>query len=484
MAVATILALLGAALIGLAAAELAPLALALGLGEAAQARAFGLGAGVALFFGVVALLVGRGAWRRLSRRDALVFAALAWAILSLFAALPLALVGIGPQAPGAVLEAVSGLTTTGLTVIGDPSKAARSVVLWRAILQWVGGGATLVFAATLIPQVGAVARGGHVSATSAERLVEPFRPRILQATQAVLVPYAALTALCFMALAAAGLTSFTAACYALTSVSTGGFSPDRAGPLGLGNGPAEMIVVLFMLAGAVNFAVHWTALWGRPKAYVLDPENRFLAVVVVLTTALLLAFYVGEAEGPLGTEARRALFMVVAGATTTGYTGGPEVAAPVFVVLLLAGLALIGGASGSTAGGIKLVRALLLLRQSVRELDRLAYPHGVVLIKLGRVSITDSAMEGVWGFFVMFVFCLITLAVALAAVGLDAQHALLLALSALANTGPLITAAAGLGQSVASLPDAAHWLLAAGMLVGRLEVFAVLMLLTPEFWQR
>ena len=484
MAVATILALLGSLLIGLAAAQLAPLALALGLGETAELRAFGLGAGVALFFGVVGLLVGRGAWRRPSRRDALLLAALGWATLSLFAALPLALVGVGPNAPGALLEAVSGLTTTGLTVIADPSQAARSVVLWRAILQWIGGGATLVFAATLLPQVGIAARARHASATSAERLVEPFRPRILPAAQAVLVPYVALTVLCFMALAATGLTSFAAACYALSTVSTGGFSPDRGGPLGLGNGPAEMVVVLFMLAGAVNFAVHWAAVCGRPWAYVLDPENRFMAAVVVGATALLLAFYIGEGEGTLGAEARRALLMVAAAATTTGFAAGPEGAAPVFVVLLLAGLALIGGASSSTAGGIKLVRALLLLRQSVRELERLAYPHGVVLIKLGRSSITDSAMEGVWGFFVMFVFCLITVAVGLAAVGLDLEHALLLGLSAVANTGPLLTGAAGLGQSVAGLPDAAHWLLAAGMLVGRLEVFAVLMLLTPEFWQR
>ncbi|HEX9646317.1 MAG TPA: potassium transporter TrkG [Alphaproteobacteria bacterium] len=485
MAAATILALLGALLVGLAAAELAPLAVALALGEAADVRAFGLGAGTALFFGVVLLLVGRGTWRRVTRRDALVLAALGWAGLSLFAALPFALAGVAPNAPGAVLEAVSGLTTTGLSVIADPAGAGRSVVLWRALLQWIGGAATLVFAATLIPQVGFATRARRAGASSPERLAEPFRPRFFQAAQAVLVPYAVLTVLCFMALAATGLTSFHAACYALSTVSTGGFSPDRGGPLALGNGMAEMVLILFMAAGAINFTVHWAALCGRPRAYGADPETGFMLLVVATAAVLLAVLGVAEGAGAIGAELRRALFQAVSAATTTGYGAGADSGPdPVFVVLVLAGLVLVGGASTSTAGGIKLGRALLLLRQSVRELERLAHPHGVVVIKLGRTSITDSAMEAVWAYFVLFLACLITLALGLAAVGLDAERSMLLALSAIANTGPLLTGAAGLGGSLASLPETAHWLLALGMLVGRLELFAVLMLLTPEFWQR
>jgi trk system potassium uptake protein TrkH len=182
---------------------------------------------------------------------------------------------------------------------------------------------------------------------------------------------------------------------------------------------------------------------------------------------------------------RETVFFVVSAATTTGFPSQTStVTVSVFAFLLLAGLALIGGASASTAGGIKLVRALLLLRQSARELRRLNYPHGIVPVKVGRVAVDDKVMQTVWSFFVLFLFCLILLTITLSATGLNFETALALALSALTNSGPLLSQVTEVKADLADLGTVAKWLLLTGMLVGRLEVFAVLVLLTPVFWQR
>ena len=483
MASTTVLGILGTLLVGFAAAQALPLAVALALDERGSALAFALSAGASLFFGVVLVIASAGVRRPLTRRDAMVLTVAAWFVLSAFGALPFAFGGAASGYSRALFEAVSGLTTTGLSVIDNLAALDRSIVLWRALLQWLGGYATVVFAAALVPQVALTAPGGWPEPTS-RRVGEAFRPRIIQVAVGVGIAYLGLTLLCLFALLAVGLGPLSAACYAMSAISTGGFAPDGTGPRGLGNLAAEVILVVAMVAGATNFLVHWAAVNGRPGTYLRDPECGFLIVLLAAATALLAVAY--TAGGGLGQEQGwwRAVFDAVSAATTTGFGGGAPAPLPVFALLLVVGLAVIGGSSVSTAGGIKLRRALLLLRQSARELERLAHPHGVVPVKLGRVSVTDSVMEGVWAFFVVFVFCLIVLSLALSATGLGFAPALVLAASAMANTGPLLAESAGIGSTLAALPETAHWLLSAGMLVGRLEVFAVLVLLMPLFWQR
>jgi trk system potassium uptake protein TrkH len=483
MAPNTLLGILGTLLVGFAATQALPLAVALALGERGSTLAFALSAGAALFFGVVLVIAGAGARRPVTRRDAMVLTVAAWFVLAAFGALPFAFGGAVSGYSRALFEAMSGLTTTGLSAIDNLAAIDRSILLWRALLQWLGGYATVLFAAALVPQVALVAPGGGAEPTS-RRAGEAFRPRIIQVAGQVGLAYLGLTLLCLFALLAVGLGPLSAASYAMSAISTGGFAPDAAGPRGLGNPAAEAILVVAMVAGAINFLVHWAAVSGRPATYLRDPECGFLLVLLAAATALLAVAH--TAAGGLSTEKGwwRAVFDAVSAATTTGFGGGAPAPLPVFALLILVGLAVIGGSSVSTAGGIKQTRALLLLRQSARELERLAHPHGVVLVKLGRVSVTDTVMQGVWAFFVLFVFCLIVLSIALSASGLGFAPALVLAASAMANTGPLLAESAGIGGTLGALPETAHWLLTAGMLVGRLEVFAVLVLLTPLFWQR
>jgi trk system potassium uptake protein len=483
MVSAPILKFLGLLLIAFAGLECLPLALALGEGESLAVAGFSLGAGAALFFGVAFFIVGRDAGRGIDRRQALALTVLAWISLAMFGAIPIFHSGAAETYAMAMLEAMSGLTTTGLTVFADPGTLERSIVLWRAILQWLGGLATLLFAVALAPSLSMST--DVVANVGRRRGQAPFRPQFAQALKIVAITYIALTTFCLVALVLSGLPPFLALCYALATLSTGGFTPNSGGPAGLGNAMAEVVLIVFMLAGAMNFLVHWAAMNGRRHVYRRDPELAFWLLLLGIAAALLwLAQISGGSAGTLA-GLREAIFAVVSAASTTGFPGqAAPVAMPVFVLLLLAGLALIGGASASTAGGIKLMRALLLLRQSARELQRLNHPHGVVLVKVGHAAVDDKVMQMVWSFFVLFVLSLIFMTIGLSATGLDFAEALMLALSALTNTGPLLTQVAQVKAGLGDLGNVAHWLLSAGMLVGRLEVFAVLVLLTPVFWQR
>jgi len=482
MAVASLFRVFGFLLIGLAVAQLLPLAVAFGFNEPTGTAAFGLGAGVSMFFGVVLVIAGTGGSRKIGRRDAVVLAVGAWILLSLFAAVPFLVGEATGGIPGAIVEATSGLTTTGLTLFADAGAIARSTVVWRAVLQWLGGFATVLFAASLVPHIGLVSSSGW-SAADAPAYAESFRPRLRQIAPAVAATYAGLTFLGLIGLLASGLPLLDAACYAMSVISTGGFVPNTGGPLAYGNDGVLLVLALGMLVGAVSFTLHWAAT-SRPSAYLRDPETGFLLLLVAAGTAIVFVVLAATPGLASGGWPLYALFQVVSAASTTGFSDPGQGHVPVFVIILLAGFTLVGGASASTAGGLKLMRALLLIRQSARELERLVHPRGVMLIKLGRASVTDATMQSIWAFFVLFLFCLVLLAASLSAVGLPFDHALVLALSAMANCGPMLLQAAGFGGDMASLSDAAKLLVAAGMLVGRLEVFTLLILLTPMFWKR
>ncbi len=483
MAVATLFRLIGILLVILAVAQMVPLAVAFGLEEEAGIAAFAFGAGGSMFFGVVLVMVGTGGGGKFGRREAVVLAVSAWFLLSLFAAVPLAASGAADGLTGSIFEAISGLTTTGLSVFANVDEVLRSVIIWRALLQWLGGFATILFAVSLVPQIGAVLQSGW-SASDAQGNSASLRPRLRQIGPAVGVTYVGLTFLCLIGLLITGVPVLDAACYAMSVISTGGFVPNSGGPFAYDSVGVLLVLVAGMLVGAVAFTLHWVAVTGRPSVYLRDPETGFLLLLVAAGTAIVFIDLAVFPERRSGEGAIDALWQVVSAATTTGFAAPGHSDMPVFIILVLSGFVLVGGASVSTAGGLKLMRTLLLVRQSSRELERLVHPHGVMLIKLGRASVTDRAMQNIWAFFVLFVFCLILFGAALSAVGLSFDYALLLALSAMANTGPVLLQAAAMPTDAAALNEIARWIVAIAMLVGRLEIFALLILLSPMFWKR
>ena len=466
-----------------AAAMTLPALIGLGFGESGLALGFVAAAGITGFAGVTLIVVARGARGRDLRREGVVLAVLTWVALPVFGALPLVLGGVTAGATDSYFEAMSGLTTTGATVFGDPESLGRSVLFWRGLMQWFGGLATIVVAIVVLSPSGpGRAQFQRLASPLAER--DRLSGQVAHAAIAVWWIYGALTLACGLALWVAGVPAFDAVCLALSTVSTGGFATTAGSVAAFDNPVAEIVLVFFMLAGAVSFAAHLSMAQGRWRAYVEAPEARALAILCIVTALIFVLVLVLDLGMSLGEGLRVGVFSVVSLATTTGFTNAEAAAWPAALPVIAIALVLIGGSSGSTAGGLKLMRLEILFKEGTKELRRLAHPHGVVRIRYGGHALDDDARRAVWSFFIVYVFCFVALALGLAAVGLDFRGALTATAAALANTGPgLELMADSGGGGYAELPSAAKWLLGLGMLIGRLELFGVLVLLRPGFWR-
>ena len=483
MAFASVIALLGRLVTLFALAMLAPAVCALGYGEARAAGIFAGTAAVTVFFGIAMVFATQGAEPRLRRGGDFLLVVLIWPVLAAFAAAPLFLLDVTASFTDAYFEALSGLTTTGATVLSGLDGELRSVLFWRAWLQWLGGLATIVLAVSVLPMLGvggmqvfqsAMPHGGHAT----------VEERARRSALALSWVYALLTALCAGLLWAAGMPGFDAVAHALSTLSTGGFTT-RDGTLdSFGNPLTEGVLGVFMLAGALNITLVWAFFNGRFTAIRDDQECHMLLLIIVVA-ALLVAVTLNQQGGMDAAEAfRQGLFATVSMITTTGFVNQVVTPWPVMLPILFLALIFIGGSSGSTAGGIKLMRLSLVIRQGRRELERLSHAHAVVRIHYGEQAVPEPVIQGLWSFFILYIAAFAGLSVALSAFGLGVEDAIAMALATLTNAGAGLAMVAGPDTSYAMLPDAAKWILCAGMLLGRLELVVVIAVLTPMFWRR
>lgn len=438
-------------------------------------------AGTALFLGVVLVIATQGRSLELTRRDGVIVAAAAWLTASVFAALPFFVTGTIPDFAGAYFEAMSGLTTTGLTVLADPEILPDSLLLWRAMLQGIGGAATIVFAFVVLPFLGI---GGlqRFETGSAVRVSENLRPRLRHDIPIILAIYLVLVLVCTVLLWETGLPFIDAVCLALGTVSTGGFSTHAGAAIPNRTFATELVLIAFMLIGAINFVIHSRALRGKLLSYWFDPEVRMLvALTIGGTLAIGLTFWSIDNSDALG-ALRNSIFLAVSAVTTTGYRVDDSVAIPMAGVFAILAMTMVGGSTGSTAGGLKALRANLLLRQGAREMVLLTRPHGIVPIKYGGATVSAAVVQGAWGFFAAFLMLTIVITFGLAMTGLEFADALSLAVSGVTNAGPV--ALSGAGESHVLLAGTgAKWLIVTAMLLGRLEVMALLVLLSSRFWR-
>ncbi len=483
MSFAPVITLLGWLIALFAGATLAPVLVALGYGETRAAFVFGGTAAVTLFFGIGMIFATQGADRTLRRGGDFLLVVVSWPVLSIFGAAPFYLLDAVATPSDAFFEALSGLTTTGATVMAAIEEQGRAVLFWRAWLQWLGGLATIVLAVSVLPMLGiggmevfrgAMPHGDHAT----------LEARVRRSALALSWIYALLTLACAAALWSAGMPGFDAVAHALSTLSTGGFST-REGAIGaFGNPMIEIVLIIFMLIGALNFTLYWALFNGRLGALRRDPELGLM--LFVATCATLIAVVVLNTQGGLdGAEAlRQGLFATVSMITTTGFVSGVVEPWPVVLPILFLMLIYVGGSSGSTAGGIKLMRLTLVVRQGARELDRLSHPHGVVRIQYGGAPVPESVIQALWSFFILYIGSFAVLSVTLAMSGLEVTGAVAMALATLTNAGAGLTLVAGADASYAVLPDAAKWVLSFGMLMGRLDLIMVVAVLTPAFWRR
>lgn len=477
------LCVLGWILAGLALSMLVPAFTALLAGDPGNAKIFLNAAAVSGFFAGAMITGLRGKEAELNLRGALLLIFLVWTALPVFAAAPIYYSGVSFSASKALFEAVSGLTTTGATVLTHLERKPEAILVWRALLQWQGGFFTIIAASSIFNalEIG----GGQLQyAAMPHGAGETLFGRIRQGVRPLLVIYSLLTLSCFLGLWAAGLPRFDAFCHALSAVSTGGFST-RDGSIGAFHSPlAEMVLALFMLLGAMNMVLHWAAVNGRWRGYSLDPEMRYLGIACLVAAAsLFIALFTSdysEGRGPV----RWALFNSISFLTTSGFWTGNTAGAPAIIGILLCIAVLVGGATGSTSGGFKLMRIGLILKQGWLELARLTGPNAILRLRYGGARVSQSQIAGVWVVFTAFIFVLGVGVAAISLTGPNFEQSFAIAAASIANAGPV--AGVFFTEPVtpyARLPEAARALAMIGMIMGRMEVLTVLTLLSPAFWR-
>lgn len=483
MSFTTIFNIFGWATVLFAGAMAVPALVGLGYGEGGLSGIYATFALITLFAGGALIMATRGQGRRLGRREGILLAVIGWSLLPVFGAMPLLFGAATGSFTDAYFESVSGLTTTGATVIPDPSSTAFTHLFWRAEMQWLGGLATIMLAMTLFTHAAVRVSSLYRSAvpTGGRR---SLGPRLAHSVRSIWWIYVCLTALCAVSLSAAGMTGFDAVAHAFSTISSGGFSTRTGSIASFDNPWIEAVLIVFMLVAAVNFTLHWALFHGRPKDYLGDPEVRYLFGLTLIGSVILAIVLLGVAEESTVTSLRHALFHATSMITTTGYYNvGPGVSWPLIAVFLLLALQAIGGSTASTAGGIKLMRLSLMFKHSARELARLVHPHGVIRVHYGLQPVSDAAMRGVWIFFVTFLTALTVIAVGLGLLGLEFRTALSAAIAVMTNTGPPFPLFSGLETGFSGLQTAVKWVLSAGMLLGRLEFLALLAITSPLFWR-
>lgn len=483
MSFASIASILGWALAVLGLAMTVPVMVGFAYGEP-EAAAFAVATVLTVFAAGLLIIATRGARVAGTKRENVAATVIVWVVVPVFAALPLYTAGATSGALNAWFESVSGLTTTGATAIASVEMAGHATLLWRAMLQWLGGVATVI---TVVVHLAHLGVGGMQLYPGAMLHGEedPLLGRLAETGLAVSAVFAILALACFLGLLATGIPAFDAVAHALSTVSTGGFST-RDGSVGAFENPAaEAVLIVFMILGAANASLHWLVVRRRNlREYWRDPEFlRFVGVAALAAAAISLAL-AALSGVEAGAAVRHGAFAAVAAITTTGYATGGGVAWPLLAPLLLLVLMLAGGCTGSTAGGLKTMRVFLLLRLARREITRLSHPHGVEEIRYGRMKVDPEAVRAVWAFFVVFLFGFGALSVLLALAGLDFRGAVFAAAGAISNTVPANAYYADGAGGFADQSAAARVLMCVGMLLGRLEFFTVLILLNPLYWRR
>lgn len=417
----------------------------------------------------------------LRRKDAFLLTALAWTVLPAFGALPLIFGDVGLGFTDAYFEAVSGLTTTGSTVLTDLQDLPVAVNVWRAALQWMGGVGIIVMGIALLPLLRSGAMQLYRSESS-DTSDKPF-PRAKAVAGAVSWIYLTLTVVCGLLFWLAGMPLLDAALHAMTTLSTGGFSTHDESFAAFGGTALPWIASIFMLIGATPFVV-FIRLSRKDAGPFLQDRQLRLMLIVVFGAALVMAGYRALADTAAFHEAfGTAFFNVVSVVTTTGFAMGDYSLWGALPVVMFFFLTFLGGCSGSTSGGFKLMRVLLLWEAARIFLMRAIYPHRVVLAKIQGRSIDNDILFGTLGFAALWVVTWAALSVALAVVGLDLVTSLSGAATALANVGPGLGAIIGPAGNFQPLPDAAKWLLAIGMIAGRLELLTLIVVVLPAFWK-
>jgi trk system potassium uptake protein len=463
---------------------LVPLVIGHAIADSAQ-RAYDLAAIVTVLSGALLWAATRSHRKELQIGQGFLLVALTWTILPAFASLPL-MIALPPLSfTDAYFETASAMTTTGATVLVGLDNLPPSINVWRAMLQWLGGMGVVVLVVAILPLLGVGGRQLFKAETPGPMKDEKLTPRMRETAKGLWSVYCAITLLCVAAYWAAGMSGIDALIHAFTTMSLGGFSSHDAS-FGHFDSPAlETVAVLFMLVAGINFSTHFSALYRRSLwPYRRDPELfAFLLVMLASCWGIAAFLWISGSYPDLLTAARFSTFNVVSMATTTGYANTDYNGWPIFAPLWMLALCCFASCSGSTGGGIKMIRFQVLLLNMVRMLKLLVHPRAHILIKLGDLRVPNHIVSGMLVFILIFAVTIITAILLLTATGMDFISASTAAVACITNTGPGL-GVVGPAGNYASLLDFQKWVCTATMLLGRLELLTLLVVFAPALWRR
>lgn len=438
-------------------------------------------------------LSSRSRGRELRTRDGFLLTALFWTVLGLFGALPFYLdPTLQLSLSNAVFESMSGLTTTGATVIIGLDDLPKSLLYYRQQLQWLGGIGIIVIAIAILPMLGVGGMQLYRAETPGPMNDKKLTPRIAGTAKVLFLIYLIMTLACAFCYWLAGMDTFDAICHSFSTVAIGGFSTYDAS---LGYFESDLILwvgIIFMLLAGANFGIHYFAFREQSLArYWRDPELRFFYSLLLFAVAIVFLSLVASSLGTPNAEVNTAVtasdtfthaaFQVVSLASTTGFASTDYTAWPLATTVFMFLLATVGACAGSTGGGMKAIRVMLILKQGYREIVRLVHPNAIITIKLGNRPVKDSVIAAVWSFFAIYIMTLFVLFMAVLTTGLDFLTAFSAVSASINNLGPGL---GGVSANYTDIPNTAKWILCFAMLIGRLEVFTLLVLFTPAFWKK
>jgi len=441
------------------------------------------GFGLTLAAGILIWLPVHKSRKDLRLRDGFLVVAAFWTVLGTFGAAPLYFAdGLSLSITDAVFESMSGLTTTGATILTGLDDLPVSILYYRQQLQWLGGMGIIVLAVAVLPMLGVGGMQLYRAETPGPVKDTKLTPRITETAKALWYVYLAFTISCMLAYRLAGMGWFDALCHAFSTVAIGGFSTHDASMAYFDSGLVDCVAIVFMFVAGINFSLHFFA-WRYVsiKHYFQDPEFKaYSFILLALSTVVVLTLFKSRGLDNAGQTLINGLFQAVSIGTTTGFTTENFALWPAALPVLLIFASFIGGCAGSTAGGIKVIRWLLIYKQGAREVARLVHPNAEIPVKLGNSAIQPRVVDAVWGFFSVYIVVFGVMLLVMMATGLDQVTAFSAVAATLNNLGP------GLGDVTSgfmSLSDMAKWVSVAGMLLGRLEIFTLLVLITPTFWR-
>ena len=441
---------------------------------------------ITLLAGVIGLLVGRRAESRMGEREGYVIVAMVWVVFSAFGLLPYYLSGQVPTLTDAWFESMSGFTTTGATIIPDLEVITHGLLFWRSLTQWIGGMGIIVLSIAILPIFGL--NGMQLYAAEVSGLTyEKVSPRIADTAKMMWSIYVLLTVTEVVALWLCGMNVFDAVCHSFSTIATGGFSTHNNSLEYYDSAAIHYTVTFFMFISGINFVMLIYLLRGKTRYFFKDEELRWYSVAVAMFAVLLtVGLYVAR-PGWSGVEMERAfrdsIFTVISSMTSTGYTISDYMYWPVVAWVVIFFLMLTGACAGSTAGGIKWVRLAIIMKNGVAEFQRRIHPNAIIPVKLNEKAVPQQTINNIMAFLIFYVFIIVVTVVIFCATGVDFDEAIGSAVSAIGNVGISI-GQFGPAGTYAEFPVVAKWVMSFVMLIGRLEIFTVLLLFTRALWRK